>query len=119
MSNERTAYELIKYIPLVNVAYSIPRTIAYAVAGNEREAIRSLIGIPSGVLMSLILPLNPQAAQDIDAAAEKIVNSPDSLLGTRHYLSWLDYKDIIDLEEFETPVKESIKAKNAKQVALP
>jgi hypothetical protein len=109
--SEQRAFESIQRIPIVNATYCIPRSIAYAMAGDQRETIRSLVGIPAGLLSSLVA-FNQEYVTNINEIAERVTDGDlDALFDESNYLAAFDYMDLMEQvdEKIELiPTKEKL-----------
>lgn len=73
-NGEKQAYDVIKFIPFVNVAYSATRAVVYAGKGDDTEAKLSGVGLAVGCVETAawVVPIpgaGPAASAGVRAAA--------------------------------------------------
>jgi hypothetical protein len=49
-AGERDAWDIIKLIPIVNLAYGLPRMVVHAAKGNGGDVIKTAVGIPGSIV---------------------------------------------------------------------
>lgn len=48
--SDQDAYNIIKLIPVLNLAYSLPRAVVYAAKGDEKQAVHTAVSIPGNII---------------------------------------------------------------------